>query len=131
MLELFLNAARKKYRYTYNGQIMTEDLFDLDSAQLDQIYRGLMKGVKKASEDSLLEASNVADKELIEKAEIVKYVFQYKQDMAKRAEKAAETRRRNRKILELIQKKEDGDLEAKSLNELRDMLNDSNASDET
>ena len=54
-----------------------------------------------------------------------------KEDMAKRAEKAAETRRRNRKILELIQKKEDGDLEAKALNELRDMLNDSNASDET
>ena len=50
MLELFLNAARKKYRYTYNGQIMTEDLFDLDSAQLDQIYRGLMKGVKNSTD---------------------------------------------------------------------------------
>lgn len=122
MSEFFFNAARKKYRYDYNGQLMTEDLFDLDADQLDQIYRGLMRTVKKASEDSLLDTSNAADKELLEKAEIVKSVFQYKQDLAKRAEEAAQTRKRNQRIMELIQQKEDRQLAEKPLDELWEMI---------
>lgn len=124
MSELFLNAARKKYRYPYNGQIMTEDLFDLDAVQLDCIYRGLTKAVKAGCENSLLDSASKEDRELLEKAEIVKFVFQYKQELAKRAEKAAETRKRNQRIMELIQQKEDGALAEKSIDELRDMLKD-------
>lgn len=122
MSELFFNAARKKYRYPFNGNLMTEDLFDLDGKQLDQIYRTLTKQAKAVSEDSLLESAASGDKELLERVEIVKRVFQYKQDMAKRAEKAAETRARNQRIMELIQQKEDGQLAEKSIEELRAML---------
>lgn len=125
MPNLFLNAARKKYRYPYSGQLMTEDLFDLDQRQLDQIYRELSKQLRKNLEDTLLKTGDMddADIELNERVKIVKYIFQYKQDMAKRAEKAAETRARNQRIMELIQQKEDGELAGKSIEELRELLN--------
>lgn len=122
MSELFLNAARKKYRYPYNGQIMTEDLFDLDLRQLDMIYKSMARQVRDTSEDSLLDTTSAAEKELREKMEIVRYVFQYKEDMAKRAEKAAETRARKQKIMDLIREKEDGSLAEKSIQELKEEL---------
>lgn len=121
MKELFINAVKNKYRYPFKGQITTEDLFDLKVEDLDVIYRTLNKQVKKEEEESLL-STNKEDKELQERIEIVKYVFNAKQDEAKERLLAAERKAKKEKILSIMAAKQDEALQNKSVEELASML---------
>ena len=118
---LFEVATRAKYRYPYNGMISTEDLWDLPVEKLDGIYKKLSKEKKTGEEDSLLSPAT-KDTSLVDRIEIVKAVVAYKLDMAARAEKAAETKRKNQRIMELIAEKQDEKLKSLSVEELEKML---------
>lgn len=122
MNNLFINAARKQYRYPFNGLISTEDLFQLKPEQLDKVYKSLMKQVKKAEDDSLMDTQSKEDKETIEKVEIVKYIFDYKKVQAEKVRAAQETRQKNQRIMDLIAQKKDEKLQSLSVEELTAML---------
>ena len=121
MNQLFINASKNKYRYPFKGQITTEDLFDLKVEDLDVIYRTLNKQVKKEEEESLLSV-NKKDKELQERIEIVKYVFNAKQKEAEEKLLAAERKTKKEKILSIMAAKQDEALQNKSVEELAAML---------
>lgn len=122
---LFEIATRKKFRYPYNGLISTEDLWDLPVERLDGIFKRLSKEKKADEEESLLTPATT-DTDLADRIEIVKAVVAYKLAVAEKAAKAAETRRKNQRIMELIAKKQDEALESLPVEELEKLLEGGN-----
>lgn len=120
-MELFKLAAKEKYRFPFRGNISVEDLFDLTTSQLDVVYKELKSQVKESS-DSLLKEVSTEDKELKNKIEIVKTIFEDKMTEAEKKEQALAEKQRKERIKELIAQKKDQDLADKSIEELEAML---------
>lgn len=120
-MELFKLAAKEKYRFPFRGNISVEDLFDLTTSQLDVVYKELGSQVKESS-DSLLKEISTEDKELKNKIEIVKTIFEDKVKEKQLKELALAEKQRKERIKELIAKKKDQDLADKSIEELEAML---------
>lgn len=130
MSDLFKIASKKKYRFTYKGVVTVEDLWDLSVEELDKIYKSLKSKQKAEAEESLLATTSKEDKELNNKIEIVKIIVADKLEARERATKSAEKRAKNQRILEIMADKADAELKAKSLDELRAMLDDDSEEDE-
>lgn len=120
-MELFKLAAKEKYRFPFRGNISVEDLFDLTTSQLDVVYKELKSKVKESSV-SLLKEISTEDKELKNKIEIVKTIFEDKKTEAVQKEQALAEKQRKERIKELIAQKKDQDLVDKSIEELEAML---------
>lgn len=120
-MELFKLAAKEKYRFPFRGNISVEDLFDLTASQLDVVYKELKSQVKESS-DSLLKEVSTEDKELKNKIEIVKTIFEDKKTEAVQKEQVLAEKQRKERIKELIAQKKDQDLVDKSIEELEAML---------
>lgn len=130
MSDLFKVASKKKYRFTYKGVVTVEDLWNLSVEELDKIYKSLKSKQKAEAEESLLATTSKEDKELNNKIEIVKIIVADKLEARERATKSAEKRAKNQRILEIMADKADAELKAKSLDELRAMLDDDSEEDE-
>ncbi len=122
MSDLFKVATKKKYRFSYKGQVTVEDLWDLSVEELDKIYKNLKSLQKNASEESLLQTVTKEDKELNNKIEIIKTIVTDKLAAKDRAMKAASQRAQNQRILEIMADKQDAALKEKSIEELQNML---------
>lgn len=120
-MELFKLSAKEKYRFPFRGNISVEDLFDLTTSQLDVVYKELKSQVKESS-DSLLKEVSTEDKELKNKIEIIKTIFEDKKTEAVQKEQALAEKQRKERIKELIAQKKDQDLVDKSIEELEAML---------
>ena len=120
-MELFKLAAKEKYRFPFRGNISVEDLFDLTTSQLDVVYKELKSQVKESS-DSLLKEVSTEDKELKNKIEIVKTIFEDKKTEAVQKEQVLAEKQRKERIKELIAQQKDQDLVDKSIEELEAML---------
>lgn len=120
-MELFKLAAKEKYRFPFRGNISVEDLFDLTTSQLDVVYKELKSQVKESS-DSLLKEVSTEDKELKNKIEIVKTIFEDKKTEAVQKEQVLAEKQRKERIKELIAQKKDQGLVDKSIEELEAML---------
>jgi len=128
----FETATRKHYRYmSTKGDLTTEDLWDVpltakspDFFSLDNIAQGIHEKIVGATEKSFVktEAESRDTKALEAKLEIVKFVIAYKLDAAERAVKRVEAAARKQRILELMQKKDEEDLEGKNRKELEKLL---------
>lgn len=125
---LFEMASQFKFRYPYKGMITTEDLWDLNPEQLDTVYKNLSKELKATDADSLI-ATKSADEgvkanELKNKIEIVKYIFNGKQQAAELARMAAENAKKKQRILEALAQKQENALQNMSEEDLMKMLNE-------
>jgi len=121
---IFETATKEKYRFPYKGQISTEDLWDLTAAQLDTVYKTLNAEKKTTEEDSLLGQRTKEEQKLLNKIELVKYIFAAKQaDLEARKQKAVNDEKK-RRIMELIASKEDAALGEKSIDDLKKMLSE-------
>lgn len=125
---LFEMASQMKFRYPYKGMITTEDLWDLTPAQLDVVYKALSKELKATDGDSLI-ASKTADEgvkanELKNKIEIVKYIFECKQQEKEMHRIATESAAKKQRILDILARKQDSALENMSEDDLKKMLNE-------
>lgn len=123
MEKLFESATRNKIRFGYRGVISTEDLWDLDVEELDGIYKNLMAEKKDSETESLL-SEKITNSILETKIEIVKYIFGVKIDEAKAAELKAENAAKKQKILAILARKQDAELENKSTEELEKLIAD-------
>jgi hypothetical protein len=122
--QLFQMASRKKLRFPFNGSISTEDLWDLNTTQLNSIYQKLNTEHKKATEDSLLDKKTEKDKALEEQIEIVKFVFTTLKGEADARLLERERKEKKKKILEILESKQDESLKNKTPEELQKMLED-------
>jgi hypothetical protein len=121
---LFEIATREKYVYNVNGLVKTEDLYDLSLTKLDALYRNMKKELKELDGDSLLGESKDFAKatELNNKCEIVKYIVEYKQELAEAKVNALKKKETANRIKELIAEKKNEELVEKSVEELEAML---------
>ncbi len=124
MDNIFIRALQRKLRFTVGtkgGQLTAEDLFDLKPSELDAMYRKLQVDHALLS-DGLVRrvTTEISDAELARA--IICTVFEIKALASEEATKRTERAERRRKILEIIAEKKEGDLKAKSLEELTALL---------
>lgn len=129
MDHLLFEALRKKFRFpSPAGMLTTEDLWDLPltsakGANLDDVARALYKQLKETSDIvSFVSAANPKDSDLQNKLEIVKGVIKVRveeRDLAKASKERSEKKQR---LMEIINKKQDAELENKSVDELKGLL---------
>lgn len=117
-------ASRKHYRYPYNGMISTEDLWGLNMAQLDSIFKKLKAQSRQAQEESLLTTKTQEDVDTENKIDIIRYIVEYKQNLQKEAEMAMERKQQRVRIEEILYERENADLRNKTPEELRAMLDE-------
>lgn len=118
----FINAVRNKYRFTYHGSLTVEDLWDLSTKDLDNIFKSLNREIKAVNEDSLFDTLEGQDTVLQDKIDIVKYIFESKVAEAKAAQEAMCNKKKRERILEILAKKRDESLESCTEDELLAML---------
>lgn len=123
-INIFEAASKNKYRYPYKGMITTEDLWDLTPAQLDIVYKALNKGVSEAQVSSLMHKVTEVDAELLNKIEIVKYIFNAKEAEAEARKNDAAKHAKKQRILDIIAQKQEDALQNMSEDELKKMLDD-------
>lgn len=126
---MFEMASQFKFRYPWKGMITTEDLWDLNQGQLDAVYQALSKELKTCQEgDSLLSAkpANLFDKEqeLTAKIDLVKYIFNCKNQAAELHRMEAERSAKKQHILEILAAKQENTLQNMSEEDLKKMLDD-------
>lgn len=125
---IFEMASQFKFRYPYKGLITTEDLWDLTPAQLDTVYRNLSKELKSTDEDSLICTRSVEEgvkaNELKNKIEVVKYIFNHKQQAAELTRMAAANAAEKQRILTVLADMEDNALRNMSKDDLLKRLSE-------
>lgn len=120
---MYKEALQKKLRFKTNkGMITTEDLFDLSLQNLNTLAIMLDKKVSEAPKKSFIEELPVEENDDELRFSIVKDVINIKLKARKDNIDKAQVDARNKRIAELIAKKEDEALENKSIEELRTMI---------
>lgn len=120
---MYKEALQKKLRFKTNkGMISTEDLFDLSLQNLNTLAIMLDKKVSEAPKKSFIEELPAEENDDELRFNIVKDVINTKLKARKDNMDKAQVDARNKRIAELIAKKEDEALENKSIEELRAMI---------
>lgn len=120
---MYKEALQKKLRFKTNkGMISTEDLFDLSLQNLNTLAIMLDKKVSEAPKKSFIEELPAEENDDELRFNIVKDVINIKLKAHKDNIDKAQVDARNKRIAELIAKKEDEALENKSIEELRTMI---------
>ena len=122
-MEMFEKANREKYRFEYKGLITLEDLWDLEVEELDEIYKNLNSHKKQLREDSLLETKTKEDDLLETKIQIIKHIVETKQEEKNMLKLSAERKEKKKVIMAILATKQNSELENKSSEELKEMLN--------
>lgn len=116
---MFEKATRMKLRFqTSRGVLSVEDLWDLSLESLDSIAIGLNKKLKESQTESFIKTKTKDTTELELKFNIVKHIIDVKVAELEARKDAAEKRAKKQKLMELISKKQDAELEGKSVDEL-------------
>ena len=123
---LFEIATRNRYRFNYKGVMAVEDLWDLSVEALDAIFKTLNRQKKTADEDSLLAVKSAEDTELSNKIELVKYIVSVKLAESEARVSAAEKKAQRDKILDIVAKKKDKELEDMNIDQLMKKLEELN-----
>lgn len=136
-MEIYKKASKKKLRFNTNrGVLSVEMLWDLPKEEIRELVIKAREAAKKSSgqvsdaELSFLDApkAKATDDEL--RFEILKDIYLTKKNTEEKALKKAEIKANNKKVLELIARKQDEALEKKSIKELEKMLESEEDEDE-
>ena len=121
---MFEIATRTKMRFPFKGMVTVEDLWDLSVQNLDKVFKALNSQRKEAQEESLLNTKSSEDERLETQIEIVKYIVGVKLDEQAARLKAAENKEKKQKIMALMAKKDDEEMENMSREELQKLLDE-------
>lgn len=121
---MFEVATRTKMRFPFKGMISVEDLWDLSVQNLDKVFKALNSQRKEAQEESLLNVKSSEDEVLDTQITIVKYIVGVKLEEQAARVKAAENKEKKQKIMALMAKKDDEEMENMSREELQKLLDE-------
>lgn len=120
---MYKEALQKKLRFKTNkGIITTEDLFDLSLQNLNTLAIMLDKKISETPKKSFIEELPTEENDDELRFSIVKDIINIKLKTRKDNINKAQVDARNKRIAELIAKKEDEALANKSIEELRAMI---------
>lgn len=126
---IFKYAAKHALRFPYKGMVSVEDLFDLNTEELNSIYKTLKKQQKTDAGESLIEDKTNEDTQLEVKIAIVTEIFNDKQTATDKAKKAAVRKAQTQKILDIMNQKQNEALSNMTVEELQAQLDALNADD--
>lgn len=119
-MSIFEKATRKKLRIsTTRGNATTEDLWDLSLEELDNLAIGLNKKIKSLEAESFLNDVPRADEDLTLSFEIVKHILLTKKEERDSSRLAAKKKAEKARLLEILAKKQDAELDQLSVDELK------------
>jgi len=130
-MDMFEKASRQKLKFETNrGLVSTDDLWDIplkkaDNFDLDSIARNIAKQIKDAEEVSFVDLdSTTSTKTSVNelRLDIVKHVIKFKVEEADKKKKLAELKAQEQKLLAVLERKQDQDLESKSIPEIQEEL---------
>lgn len=120
---MYKEALQKKLRFKTNkGMITTEDLFDLSLQNLDTLAIMLDKKISEAPKKSFIEELPAKENDDELRFNIVKDVINIKLKARKDNIDKAQADAQKKRILEILAKRDDEELEKKSTEELRAMI---------
>jgi hypothetical protein len=120
---MYKEALQKKLRFKTNkGMITTEDLFDLSLQNLNTLAIMLDKKISEAPKKSFIEELPAEENDDELRFNIVKDVINTKLKARKDNIDKAQADAQKKRILEILAKRNDEELEKKSTEELRAML---------
>lgn len=124
MKNIFETASRLKLRFDINGQISVEQLWDAKMPALVDYEQQLTEVVESYGKSTRrTRAARTITQEMNElRLEIVTYVLDVREKEAEEARNAASDKENNQKILALIAEKQDDQLKAMSVDDLKKML---------
>lgn len=129
-MSMFEQASRSKLRFESSlGVLEVEDLWDLplsttrpNRASLNDIAVGLYKQIQDSAPVSFVDDAPAGDQLVRLRFDIVKHVIDVrKAELASKTAEADKAQRKQR-LLAILAKKEDADLESKSADELRELI---------
>jgi hypothetical protein len=115
---MFEKASRLKVRFNYKGLCSVEDLWDMSLTTLDSIFKTLNAQNKTQKEESLLEVRSQEDTVLDLKIALVKHVFTVRSLEQKARADAAANAAEKQKLMGILAKKQDTELEGLSMEDL-------------
>lgn len=122
---MFEKASPQKLRFsTPKGMLTTEDLWDLSLQQLNVVAKDLNKKIKSSQEEDFLDEPTAEDTNSKLQFDIVKHIMDIKKETQRKAVEASAKKAQRDRILELISKKKDNELERLSVEELTSKLNE-------
>ena len=121
IMDILEKAIRLKLRFNFKGMLTVEDLWDLKLNELDMIYKQLNQQKKLQESESLL-TNNLINDIINLQIEIIKYVVEQKQAEQLAEQTKIEKQQQKQKILEILSRKQDDDLQNKSTEDLLKML---------
>ena len=120
---MYKEALQKKLRFKTNkGMITTEDLLDLSLQNLDTLAIILDKKISEAPKKSFIEELPAKENDDKLRFNIVKDVINIKLKARKDNIDKAQADAQKKRILEILAKRNDEELEKKSTEELRAMI---------
>lgn len=120
---MYKEALQKKLRFKTNkGMITTEDLFDLSLQNLNTLAIMLDKKISEAPKKSFIEELPAEENDDELRFSIVKDVINIKLKARKDNIDKAQADAQKKRILEILAKRNDEELEKKSTEELRAMI---------
>jgi hypothetical protein len=119
---MFEKASRLKVRFNHKGLCSAEDLWDLPLKALDSIFKALNAQNKTQKEESLLETRSQEDDLLALQIAIVKHVVEVRLQEQRAREDVATKAAQKQKLLGIISKKQDEQLENMSVEDLTKLV---------
>lgn len=122
---MFDQATRLKLRFeSTKGLLSVEQVWDLSLTSLNEMAKSLSRQVKAAADDEedFIGKKSSVDAKLQLSFDIVKAIIAVKLKERDESADAAARKANNQAIMELIQRKQQQDLENKSIEELQAML---------
>lgn len=128
-MSLFEKAVRTKLRFeSSRGLLTVEDVYDLPLSgtrgpSLDELAKGVNRLLKQEEEESFVVVTEKKSTEVLRlKLDVLKHVIGVKKGEAEAVRAASERREKKERILEILARKKDAELEGKSSDELEKMV---------
>ena len=121
---MFEKAVRNKVRWNYKGSLNVEDLWTLELYELNELYMKLDKDARASTKglDSLIDVDEDDDSLETLRMDIVKHIFMTKKAEADSRQMAAIQKQKSARIIDIIARKKDAELEAMSVEELEKLI---------
>ena len=120
---MYKKASRLKLRFeTKKGILNVEQLWTLSLSDLDELAVSLEEELNKSKTKSFLECRSNEDKIISLKFDIVFDILTTKLEEQESNKKELETKEHNEKIMRLISKKQEDELQNKSIDDLVKLL---------
>lgn len=131
--DIYKYAAQKRLRFSSGrGELLAEDLYDLNLPDLDRIAKIVNKELKASGEESFIPNAKTNPKQTENQVrlDILKNVIQHKVDLQKRASDRAARQAELAKLKDIITEKAHAGLREKSLEDLQKMMAELGGEDE-